>query len=87
MKMNNENASGYNYREQALSDADRALMLAVAEREYAQGKICVEEYQAILERCRVPFGAGFRAFGQRAADLVRKLTAGGPPRRMTPRQA
>jgi hypothetical protein len=40
-----------------LSDADRALMLAVAEREWAQGKITVEEYQDTQDRCRVYPGA------------------------------
>jgi hypothetical protein len=45
-----------------LSDADRALMLAVADREFAQGKISVEEYDAIQERCRV-----------RPADALRNL--------------
>jgi len=74
----------------ALSDADRALMLAVAEREFAQGKIGEEEYEAILERCRVPFGAGFGNLWRWAADLIRRLTARDPAypnSHMTPRQA
>jgi hypothetical protein len=40
-----------------LSDADRAFMQAVAEREWAQGKILFEEYQYIQDQCRVHLGA------------------------------
>jgi hypothetical protein len=50
-----------------LSDADRALMLAVAEREWAQGKISIEEYQYIQDECRVHPGA---ALAQRFLRLI-----------------
>src|ERR1700682_305506 len=40
-----------------LTDADRALILAVAGRELAQGKISIEEYEYLQDQCRVHPGA------------------------------
>ena len=72
-----------------LSDADRALMLSVAEREIAQGKISIEEYDYIVERCRVSFGDTLRDLGSwlKKAVPFRGNVDAGPRRRMTPRQA
>jgi hypothetical protein len=53
--------------EPRLSDADRSLMLSVADREWAQGKISFEEYEYIQDRCRVRPGA---ALAQRLLKLT-----------------
>jgi hypothetical protein len=48
-----------------LSDRDRALMMAVGRRDFAQGKITPEEFADIEERCRVDHLAAVRGLFQR----------------------
>jgi hypothetical protein len=52
-----------------LSGADRAFMLAVAERELLQGKIIREEYDYIQELCRAHPGVALR-------NLLHRVTRG-----------
>jgi hypothetical protein len=79
------------FEEQArpkLSDADRALMMTVAERELSQGKISIEEYDYIVDRCRVSFGDTLRDLASWLKKAVPFTTdvAPRPRRRMTPRR-
>ncbi len=72
-----------------LSGADRAWMMAVAERELAQGKISVEEYRYIANRCRVSIGdtvSGLVARFRRATRFIRDRGSSSRSR-MTPRHA
>ncbi len=72
-----------------LSEADRALMMAVAERELAQGKISFEEYADIRDRCHVSFAQALNRVVDRVKSVVRPGGGAGsaPKPTMTPRHA
>ena len=71
-----------------LSDADRAWMMSVSERELAQGKITFEEYDYVRDRCRVSFMDTLKSTVDWLKSAVGRSNGESSPARrsMTPRR-
>jgi hypothetical protein len=71
-----------------LSDADRAWMMSVSERELAQGKITIEEYEYVRDRCRVSFMDTLKGMVDWLKNAIGRSNGESSPARrsMTPRR-